>query len=382
MVLSVIIIGVQPVEVKAAQISYLSDNQYYYIKNVRSSKYLTVRNGNFSAGECIVQMNYAGANHQKWKLEYVSNSGGYYRILAYNYNLAISVPNDTVGAIPSLAAKSVDSKQYIKIYGLSNAAHRFMTKKSNDSKCLVVNNASVYNNTYIIQGNTGSQWNDQWLIEPVNTPTYSFGERYAQSNYNHRLATYPDFDYYDHTEKIVYESTNFVSQCLAASGYNYYRPGQYSNSWWYVDKLNHSQNQVFNYAGLTDNWNVMLKWYEPGNFRGFWSGTKNKNVKSFKCGDIMTKTPAQLKELGAVCYKGDVIMIRNDNYNGYSHVLTMFVTSNSVVGSGNESDIRNVNVYTHKGSSGVNGSTLQQVIASLGYSDYNGVNIDIISMEM
>ena len=202
---------------------------------------------------------------------------------AYNTNYVISMPDGSgsAGLTARLANCSLtDNKQMFVITdNLTNAAHRFMTKASNCIRGLVVNNASVYNSAYIVQGDTGVQWSDQWLIERVNGDSYVPGVRYASKNYNHRLATYPDFDFYSTTDTQYYESTNFVSQCLTASGHNYYRTGTYSDSdWWYVNKMNHVQNQYFDYDDLTDNWTITSSWYDPVQFKNFWVNIKNKNT--------------------------------------------------------------------------------------------------------
>ncbi len=50
MIISVLFIGNKPTEVKAVYLDYISDNQYYYIKNVRSGKYMTVQHNQIVEG--------------------------------------------------------------------------------------------------------------------------------------------------------------------------------------------------------------------------------------------------------------------------------------------------------------------------------------------
>lgn len=113
MIISVLFIGNKPTEVKAVYLDYISDNQYYYIKNVRSGKYMTVQHNQIVEGQNIVQWNFTGANNQKWRLEYAGNSSGNYRFLAYNTNLALSMASVSVesGIQAKLASKANDSRQ-------------------------------------------------------------------------------------------------------------------------------------------------------------------------------------------------------------------------------------------------------------------------------
>lgn len=243
---------------------------------------------------------------------------------------------------------------------------------------LVVNNASISSGVSIVQGSTGSQWNDQWLIEPANTTDCTLGVHYGSKNYNHRLATYPDFDYYTHTDKKVYESTNFVSQCLAASGYNYYRPGTYSTDWWYVDKRNHVQNQYYDFNGLTDNWTVTQNWYEPDCFRNFWINTKNKQSCTVSYLDLITSSNQELLNQGIFCFKGDVIMVKELTGNSYKTRLTLYTTEKSFNNIDNQPVLKDVNIKTHHSSSSIANNTLKGAIQSYGFSDLTKVKLEII----
>lgn len=251
-VLSIIVMKDNCVLTKAANVEFFEYGPYYYIKNVRSGKFLTVQHNEFSVGQKIIQWSYTGADNQKWKIRYVN---GYYQLIAHNNAYAISMPSmsSNIGLQAKLAASNYnDDKQlFMATSMLGNGSYRFQTKASGNTRVLLANGASVYNNTSIVQGNTGGQWNDQWLVEIADNKRVNMSIAYAEKNHSHRLATYPNFDKYIDSENKIYESTNFASQCLTAGGYNYYRTGNNSD-WWYINKKEHdSSNQNYNYGNYS-----------------------------------------------------------------------------------------------------------------------------------
>lgn len=250
----------------------------YYIKNVKSGKYLTVQGANFSAGTKIVQWHYTGDDNQKWKFEEAASPySGYYRIVSANHtSLAIQFADGLTGTLAKLAAKtSTGISQLYTLSFLDNASYRFKSNISNFLSAVVVNNAGIYDNTSIVQGDMGVQWSDQWLLEPVVDYNGGWATIYAQANRSHHLATYPDFDFYNDTNDNFYqtygsdpyESTNYVSQCLAFGGKHYV-----SNDW-YCNKVSHMQNQTLTQANISTWWNLSNNWYKPTSFYYKWKGS-------------------------------------------------------------------------------------------------------------
>lgn len=67
-------------DVNAAEVPELVSG-YYYIKNVRSGKYLTLQGNISDVGTQVIQYTYTGGNNQKWVFEYSQTGafGGFYR---------------------------------------------------------------------------------------------------------------------------------------------------------------------------------------------------------------------------------------------------------------------------------------------------------------
>lgn len=380
MVMASIIIASSPVEVNAGTINHHSTGYLYYIKNVRSGKFLTVQHNQFTAGQNIVQWKYTGENNQKWKLVYVD---GYYKFYAYNTNYVLTMPSmsDTEGALVKLAVKNDnDDKQlFWSTNILSNGSYRFQTKASGCSRVLLANGASIYNNTYIVQGSTTTQWNDQWLLEVANNKNAEMSNDYANKNKLNRLTTYPDFDFYNGSDHQVNECINFASQCLTAGGYNYYKSDNDSN-WWYINKCEHVTNNNFNFAELTSNWDISLSWYEPSDFQKFWVNKKSWIVREVDYSHLITSSNNTLVNEGIYCTKGSVIIAKDNTSTGYKARVAFFVKDKTKNGS---YTLLNVPVCTHYK---INGNNIEAVCSnsflnaflSCGFSNISNYKFTII----
>jgi len=331
--LSAICFGNKPLttEVNAFGGGLVIPGQAYYIKNVKSGKYLTVQHASFTAGANIVQWHYtnldeSGSNYnQKWKIEIVPGTNNQYgRIVpATATNLAISLANNSVGTQAKLAVKSdSDYGQWFDVRtDLGNAAIRFLSKKSGFMYALVANGASVYDNTSIVQGQTGVQWSDQWLIEPIGYYDGSQGSVYGYYNCSHRLATYPDFDFLtgvNNTDQ--YESTNFASQCMNYGGKNYVYD-------WKCMKLEHMQNQNFTMTSIQNYWNIVIKWYRPNSFYNKWQSPATTNHVS-----IYDMTHYSSILLSQVIRAGDAVQIMKINPDSLNDTVlaTLYISGTEI----------------------------------------------------
>ena len=121
-----------------------STSAYYYIKNVRSGKYLTLENNSTADGTRIVQWHFNAGNNQKWRFEYFGNTGiygGEYQIVPYNAtNKAIQMvsASDTNGVEARLAEKANDTRQFFRINKNYTGSRRFVTNASNFNKVLEI----------------------------------------------------------------------------------------------------------------------------------------------------------------------------------------------------------------------------------------------------
>lgn len=248
-------------------------SNYYYIKNVRSGKYLTLENNSTADGTRIVQWHFNAGNNQKWRFEYFGNTGSYggeYQIVPYNAtNKAIQMVSATSdnGVEARLAAKGSITRQFFRIEPNYTGSRRFVTNGSNFTKVLEINGAAVSDGVKLIQFAHVGNGSDQWLFEPVNYDA-DVGGYYAEKQHKFRIMTYPNFnnlsEYYD--DKLTYEECNFVSQCLCAAG-NHYRT---SSNYWFCNKNNFYQPTSFTMNDLNTNWEIRTSWYIPKYFYQSW----------------------------------------------------------------------------------------------------------------
>ena len=154
LMLSVLCFGYKPLTANSVEyFSFIVPGQTYYLKNVKSGKYLTVQHNVATEGQNIVQWHYTGFdgnvpnNNQKWRFvkKTISNVDYYQIVSVLDTSYAISLANSSLGTQAKLATvNSNDNKQLFSAYLLTNDAHRFFSKISNLNYALVVNGASVY----------------------------------------------------------------------------------------------------------------------------------------------------------------------------------------------------------------------------------------------
>ena len=251
-----------------------NNSQYFYIKNVRSGKYLTLQNNSTSDGTLIVQWHYNGGNNQKWRFEYFGNTGTYggeYQIVPYNNpGKAIQMVSATAvnGVEARLATKANDTKQFFRIEKNYTGSRRFVTNASNFTKVLEINGASVDDNAKLIHYSQVGNGSDQFLIEPVEYDEY-FGCDYANHQYLFRIMTYPDFNkYYSNPsyQPAINQQMNFVSESVCASGLHY----NVTNNPWYCNKNDFYQPSAFSQYDLNTHWDITIDWYMGSYFSYHW----------------------------------------------------------------------------------------------------------------
>jgi subtilisin family serine protease len=144
----------------------------YYIKNVRSGKYLSVRTPTATVYSQSVQNNFTGGNEQKWRLENHYN----YRVLIplCNTDFKLTVGNGSASDGAKVKARAVPygtlgSNWQISPYG-SYGRFKLISQCSGLTKVLAVLNASTAPNADCIQYTFGTAQNDLWLFEYVPIP--------------------------------------------------------------------------------------------------------------------------------------------------------------------------------------------------------------------
>ena len=95
----------------------------------------------------------------------------------------------------------------------SNSTYIIWIKCSNFTKVASLADNLCYNGINVHQWEYSNHSHDQWILEPVYLDS-EMGVMYAKANYNTVLDAYPD------VEGLGGNCTNFVSQCLLASGWH------------------------------------------------------------------------------------------------------------------------------------------------------------------
>ena len=296
---------------------WLISGQYYYIKNVRSGKYLDVDHANTSDGTNILQWQFTGAENQKWHIIYLSG-GDYKFVSALDSSKVLTIADATGNNGVNAILKTFDNsvKQKFGIMHYSNTTHQIRSGASGYNKCLTVENASCNNAANVFQYQYNETGNDQWLIEPATAYIPTYGINFANQNYdkdfsntnNQHLLTYPDMSEFGG------DCANFVSQCLAAGGIHY------ENNW-YINKNNNTYLCPTTVAQLDDTWSLSdpSPWISAKQFYYYW---KNRvTFESMKVSDILDN-----QSTNSNFQPGDVIQkVKQMPFNLYKPLHTMYI---------------------------------------------------------
>lgn len=354
-----------------------STSAYYYIKNVRSGKYLTLENNSTADGTRIVQWHFNAGNNQKWRFEYFGNTGiygGEYQIVPYNAtNKAIQMvsASDTNGVEARLAEKANDTRQFFRINKNYTGSRRFVTNASNFNKVLEINGAVVTDGAKLIHYSQVGNGSDQFLVEPV-TYNAEFGVDYAICQNDLRTMAYPNFNKYsdvnDNTKRL-YEQTNYVSASICAAGTHYRTSSLYP---WYCNKINFFQPSSFTYGELYTNWDISYSWYNPNNFYTEWLNYMNnydiQNYQDYSYNYVINNnfTIYDIKPI-----TGSIVYVYQQSGNTKNYLFAGYVIYS-------DSDYNNCIVFYHKDIEG-EGKTLYSILNDNYASIQNSIHVTIIN---
>lgn len=138
------------------------------------------------------------------------------------------------------------------------------------------------------------------------------GVKYAKDNAEKSVGAYPKFEA---------DCTNFVSQCMIASGIHY-------RSEWYIYRKNNKYNTPTNNTQTKNSWDLKLPgpWTVANNFKEYWISKSSKVYKA-KGADIIAN-PSIL--LNTLITKGTVVQIANADSNLIGNSFhSMYITEHS-----------------------------------------------------
>lgn len=170
----------------------------------------------------------------------------------------------------------------------------------------------------MIQYKYNGSHNDEWYLEPVKKSN-SYGIKYARKNatISPFTSAYPDLS------SMGGDCTNFVSQCMVASGIHY------QNSWYVYKKNNKylhpdypSQNSgLSDYYQLNYSWNLddPSPWISAKYFNSYWS--KKVNCYTYSGSDL-----AKNKYVNGSIGAGDVVQYGTSFLGTFQAKHIMYIT--------------------------------------------------------
>lgn len=284
-------------------------NQWFYIKNAYSGRYLDVSGGIAADGTNVAQYEFNGTDSQMWFLFYKGD--GLFQIgskvgmtvdngQAY-VNFALDVKGGDNGNnevnIQIWHANNTDAQKF-KI-GLSPKANNtvaFMTGPSGYNKAMTVQGRSCSNNGNVFQYSYNKSANDEWILEPV-AENIELGVAYAHTNYEKYVECYPKLTNFN---GYTADCANFVSQSILSSGKQHY------NGNWKVYRKNGTYSQPANTSQLDTSWDLCAPstspWTSAKEFANFW---KSRRLTYIKGSDIIGNKKNEVWQLSI--NRGDVI---------------------------------------------------------------------------
>jgi len=166
---------------KTPQTSGILNNGIYYIKNVKSGKYLDVAWRGTSNGTNVWQWGFHGGTNQQWKVEYIS-SEGLYKIHpqhATSMNLHVNGTFSEASNVDINNENTLSSKW--NIVSLGSGEYKLMSACSERTMAMAVvgasNDAGADVKQYYYTPTTD---NDEWVFETVVNLTKDYGSSEAR----------------------------------------------------------------------------------------------------------------------------------------------------------------------------------------------------------
>lgn len=295
-------------------------NMRVYIKNAYTGKYLDVAGGNIENGTNVQQYEFNGTNAQKWGL-YSYGDGNYTIVSELNsdgthYNRVLDVSNGLNGENINvhLWENNGNDAQKFSICKTNYSTYVIFSKVSNYEKCVQLDGFPCNNSANVDQYSWVATANQCWILEPV-YETPSFGVRYAKDTYNLGVHAYPDMRDWGA------DCTNFVSQCLLASGKHYQDD-------WKVYRKNDAYSKPTSVQQLDESWELCQPktspWTSAQEFYNYW---KNRSsYRYIKGSDIVANSSNAVLQTNL--NEGDVIQYAEFNIFGQPSQVnhTMYVT--------------------------------------------------------
>lgn len=244
-----------------SEVVYHVMNKKFYIKNAFSGQYLDVSNGTAESFTNVHQYPYNGTAAQRWYINY--NGDGTFTLysdVGNNMVLDIDNANPNNGANAHIYEYNGTDAQKFKIGTTDASTYVIVSKVSNFTRSLSTCNSGCTAGENVHQYDYGGYWSERWLLEPVEKDV-DLGAKYAMDNYDKTVRAYPRF-----TNSFGGDCTNFVSQCMLASGIH-------SRDNWYILRKNGNYTEINTVDQLNNSWSLSdpSPWISAKEFKNYWA---------------------------------------------------------------------------------------------------------------
>lgn len=165
-------------KVSAAQVSVITSGDIYYIRNIKSGRYLDVSGGGTSSGTNVQIWDANTTDSQRWRITYLNN--GYYVLRPMlSDSLALDVYNNYTGDwsnidVWNIGSSNTNVPSYAQwlIESNNDGTYKIMSKCSGDTKGLDTDHGITDCGTNVIQYTYNGDPNMKWVFEKDSRNTY------------------------------------------------------------------------------------------------------------------------------------------------------------------------------------------------------------------
>lgn len=292
------------------------DGKEFFIKNAYTGQYLDIANGYAADGTNVQQYKYNGTDAQRWYLKFNGDATfSIYTRLGNNgtYLYALDISNASPDNYANVQIYSINgtNAQKFQLGCTDRSTVIIYTVVSNSTKAVVVNGPTCDQGRNVDQYTYQGRANEEWILEPVEK-SYTLGQYYAKKNYNSYISAYPNL------ANNGGDCTNFVSQCMLASGIHFQND-------WYIYRKNDTFSTPTTNAQMDVTWELAdpSPWISANQFSKYW---RNNSSYSYFKGSEIVANPSLAYNL-PIGY-GDVIQyaeVGSFGAIGYAE-HTMYVT--------------------------------------------------------
>lgn len=247
-------------KITPSNVVYHIMNKRFFLKNAFSGQYLDVSNGTAESFTNVWQYPYNGSSAQSWYINY-NNDGTFtfYSDVGNNMVLDVDNANPNDGANIHIHEYNGSDAQKFKIGYTDSSTYVIVSQVSNFSKSISTCNSGCTPGENVHQYNYAGLWSERWILEPLEKDV-DLGALYSTDNYNKTVYAYPRF-----TDNFGGDCTNFVSQCMLASGIHF-------KDDWNILRKNGDYTFISSVSQLNNSWSLSdpSPWISAEAFKNYW----------------------------------------------------------------------------------------------------------------